>query len=71
MPSTSKSEPAKTERDGYNLPADKNTRVVRVELPLHVANLLEAEANAEDRPMSLQAARIIRQYFEAQPVNHD
>jgi len=65
MSSTSKSKPAKTERDGYNFYADKNTRVVRVELPLHVANLLEAEAKAEDRPRSLQAGRIIRQYFEA------
>jgi hypothetical protein len=64
MSSTSKSKPA--ERDGYNFYAEKNTRVVRVELPLHVARLLEAEANAADRPRSSQAVRIIRQHFEAQ-----
>ena len=44
--------------------ADAESKVLYLNLPLDVAALLEAEAIAEDRPMSVQAARIIRAHFE-------
>lgn len=44
--------------------AKADTRVIYLNLPCDVAALLEAEAEAEDRPISVQAGRIIKQYFE-------
>jgi hypothetical protein len=41
------------------------TKVIYLNLPVDVAALLEAEAAAEDRPISVQAGRIIKQYFDA------
>jgi len=42
------------------------SRVVRAKLPLHVAAQLEADAKAYGRSMSVQAERILREYFQAQ-----
>jgi hypothetical protein len=44
--------------------AKTQTRVIYLNLPIDIAAKLEAEAKAEDRPISVQAARILRQYFE-------
>jgi hypothetical protein len=41
------------------------TRVVRAKLPLHVAAQLEADAKAYGRSISVQAERILREYFQA------
>jgi hypothetical protein len=41
------------------------TKVIYLNLPVDVAALLEAEAAAEERPISVQAGRIIKQYFDA------
>ena len=41
------------------------TKVVYLNLPADIAAKLLAESVAEDRPMSVQAARIIAQYYEA------
>jgi hypothetical protein len=41
------------------------TKVIYLNLPVDVAALLEAEAAAEERPTSVQAGRIIKQYFDA------
>jgi hypothetical protein len=44
--------------------AKVETKVIYLNLPLGVAAQLEAEAAAEDRPLSVQAGRIIKQYFD-------
>jgi hypothetical protein len=43
------------------------TKVIWLNLPVAVAALLEEEATAEDRPMSVQAGRILKQYFDKKP----
>ncbi len=52
----------KADRSGVREVGD--TKVVYLNLPVDVATKLAAEAEAEDRPMSVQAARIIKQHFE-------
>ena len=42
---------------------DAETKVLYLNLSMDIAAKLEAEAAAEDRPMSVQAARIIRAHF--------
>jgi hypothetical protein len=41
------------------------SKVIYINLPADIAAKLAAEAKAEDRPISVQAGRIIRQYFDA------
>jgi hypothetical protein len=60
MPRKAKPSPARS-RAGD--PKEK-TRVIYLNLSVDVAALLEAEARAEQRPISVQAGRIIKQYFE-------
>ncbi|MGB8321351.1 MAG: hypothetical protein WCE52_00175 [Candidatus Acidiferrum sp.] len=42
------------------------TKVIRLDLPMKVASLLEAEAGGGERPIFFQAARITSNYLEKQ-----